>query len=281
MSWPGVVHRGLVVLALVLASVHPRLVAAGPVVDDDETAATPEGVVEHARLLHDQGKDAFEAADYRTAIDRWARAYAILPGTQAQGPRKVFVLYDLIRALERAHEVDHDVGHLQRARDVLQGFQGSLEGIYAKGPQLDAERARIEGRLASIEALLAQTEVSEESKETKVAPRADPAPLAQPSLPSRRRVRGLIGGGSTMVAVGGAGLAALLAGVLIAQREQGVAGEATALALAGGLAAGIGLVTGSALLTVGLRERRRLRHTVSLWWWRPSGGIGSGVRIAF
>ncbi|MCA9660268.1 MAG: hypothetical protein KC486_18135, partial [Myxococcales bacterium] len=252
-------------------------VAAAPLSVGADEPADP--LVE-ARDLYERGTAKFETADYAGAIELWTDAYARVPATAELSEVKTLILYNLATAREKAYEVDGDLAHLRKALILLDGFLESVDTIYADPEVAAKERAEAESRRAAIEARIKEAEEAKaagEASEPAEKPGGGEAIVVAP-WPTQADAgpppgRGLVLGGAVLLGLGGASLGVMTTGMILGvrandidaldpdnfadRREQFDRGRlGNTLAIAGGAAAGVTLISGAVLLAIGLKKQR-------------------------
>ena len=237
-------------LAVVLSA---AVVLASPIgfASAQETTANDDA----GREYFERGRRAFEEADYETALVYFRHAY------------------ELSRRGELQYNIGLTADRLQREREAVEAFQRYLEET--DKPTREAEaRERIE----VLKQAIAEREATELA--LKEATTRLPDPREQPT-DGRRLPRSTVAGGSTLAAVGAAGVAAMTAGLVKNGRcKEEVAGncviEQSTTAwtwVYGGL--GVAALAGSATwFAIGAkRARRGSETTVSFG---PTGVVVSG-----
>ncbi|MCX4240973.1 outer membrane protein assembly factor BamD [Paraliomyxa miuraensis] len=237
--------------------------------------------LEQAQQLYDRGRAKFETADYRAAIELWTEAYANVPDTPEGNQVKVLLIYNLATAREKAFDVSRDPSELRQAQILLRNFEQSIDALYGEGEDAEAERlkvqqriAALDERLAAFEAARADDEGDDGSDEPEPEPEPEPAPsppddvVDEPPVPSRR---GLVIGGAVTAGLGVAGLGVMGAGLAMGAGANDISGLApddvdarraqfdrgrlgNTLGVVGGVAGGALLVTGAVLLSLGMRR---------------------------
>lgn len=274
---------GLRPIAVLLAA---ALAGAGP--GTAALAAAPEASADplaDAQRLYDRGKAKFETADYTDAIELWTEAYAIVPETPESSQIKVLLLYNLATAREKQFEVSRDPAELRKAAILLQSFEDSIATLYGEGEEAEAERAKVREKLAAVEARLreheaAQVPADDGDEPTEAAEPTDVEPTTPPEADDEpaRASRGLVIGGAVAAGLGVGGLGLMAAGLGMGARANDISDLApndiddrrdrfdrgrtgNALAIAGGVAGGVLLVTGAVLLGLGLSRARAGRSS--------------------
>lgn len=251
------------------------------------TTAQAEPSLERARTLHREGQDRYDTADYQGAIDLWTKAYGALPPTPEGAAMKPFVLYNIASARQKAFEIYGDVAELKQARALLIKFETTLGDIYDDPSEAEAERGRVQERLAVIEALIAEHEGVPDPEEDAVdertehvGPQLDPAedeeqpppdeppPEDEGAGPDARLISGAI-----LVGLGAGAAGLLVAGVGIGARANDISDvpdddfggreqqfdrgrTGNTLAIAGAVAAPILIGVGVTLIVLAKRKPR-------------------------
>lgn len=217
-----------------------------------ESAPADSDDVQQARALYEKGKAQFETYDYEGAIEAWTEAYASLD----EGPRtreiRNTLVYNIALAREEAHAIDGDVGHLRRAKALLEKYLSEYERLYADGSQTDAEVQKVRSRIEDIERRIAEAS-EDESPPSGLTVAPEPGSVnanakqinrllkTDPDLaPRYKSGRGMRGAGIAMIVVGGLGSMALF----------GLRDERTRLAAAVTGSVGLGVLAGGIALTV-------------------------------
>ncbi|MCA9652201.1 MAG: hypothetical protein H6712_05960 [Myxococcales bacterium] len=231
-----------------------------------------------AQALYDKGRAKFETADYHAAVELWTEAYALVPDTADGGQTKVLLIYNIATAREKAFEVTQDPVELRQARILLSNFEQSIATLYGEGEEADAERARVQEKIAALDDQLAELDHAQ-GPDDGTAPQPEPETppeVVEPGTdepPPNPAARGLVIGGAVSLSLGVAGLAMMGAGLGMGSRandisdlqpdaidarrdrfERGRTGNV--LAIAGGVTAGVLVVTGSVLLALGMRRKK-------------------------
>lgn len=280
---PG--HRSTaVLLAAALLGGSPGAALAAPPKDPDPSVDP----LTDAQRLYDRGKAKFETADYADAIELWTDAYAIVPETPESNQIKVLLIYNIATAREKQFEVSRDPAELRQATILLESFEDSIVALYGEGPQAEAERAKVQERRAAIEVRLREAEAAEARDDEGTEPTTAPEPTTrpEPTTPDDRgrtpRGRGLVIGGAVAAGLGVGGLGLMAAGLGVGARANDISDleptdlddrrdrfdrgrTGNTLAIAGGVAGGVLLVTGAVLLGIGVpRMKAGKRASVAL-----------------
>ncbi|MEZ4382241.1 MAG: hypothetical protein R3A79_12895 [Nannocystaceae bacterium] len=282
-----------------LALVVALSVAAAPL---GARADEPDPLVE-ARDLYERGTAKFETADYVGAITLWTDAYGRVPASAELREVKTLILYNLATAREKAFEVDGDLAHLRQALILLDNFLESVDAIYPDAEEAAKERAEAQERRAAIESRIKEAEAAAEAGDAPVAPAGaagEPivvAPWPTPPDTGPPPGRAMVIGGAVLIGMGGASLGMMTAGMVVGaqandidsldpnnfndRREQFDRGRlGNTLAIAGGAAAGVTIVSGAVLLALGLRKQRAAAKASASAQLAPMLGPGiAGVRV--
>lgn len=245
------------------------MAAPAPEGETAEVAANPEPLAE-AQKLYERGRAKFETADYQAAVELWTEAYAQVPDNSDGAQIRVLLIFNIATARERAFDVTQDPAELRQAKILLGNFEKSIPAIYGEGAEADAERARVQEKVAALDERLAAYEASQEPDPVVVTPPPEPDPDPEPVEDNSR---GLIIGGAVAAGIGVIGLGVMGAGLSIGasanditdleetdvqgRRDQFDRGRTgNRLALVGGIGGGALLVTGAVLLALGLKRKK-------------------------
>ena len=245
--------------------------AEGEAAVEDEVPVEDEGPAEDTELdqaqeLFNSGADKFETADYAGAIEDWTEAYGLVPNLPDYGGIKAKLIANIASAQEKAYEVDKEPSHLNQAKILLERYRDEIPEIYPTPAEREKELAWVDEHVAEIDAeldALAQAEADAEARRNAALAAKDAKPPG----------RTLIIAGSTFTGLGVAGLGTFAAGLALGggaedisdlpTNETDARGERYArgrlgntLAYVGGISGGVLLVTGVALLAVGLKQRK-------------------------
>lgn len=274
--------RVLLIPALIFACPAPAL-AGAPAEDEDEDEASEveapgEGDAEEeeapaedteldrAQELFNSGVDKFDTADYAGAIEDWTEAYGLVPNVPEYGGIKAKLIANIASAQERAYAVDKEPSHLNQAKILLERYRDEIPDIYPTPAERDKELSWVYEHVAEIDAELdaiARADAEAEARRNAALAARDAKPPG----------RALIIAGSVSTGLGVAGLGTFAAGLAIGGGAEDISdlptneldarGERYArgrlgntLAYVGGISGGVLLVTGVALLAVGLRQRK-------------------------
>lgn len=266
-----------------MAAMAAMATPAAPAPTEAEPSARSPAVDE-ARRLYTQGRAKFETADYKAAIEQWTEAYALVLDAEDDTKTRVLLLYNIATAREKAFEVSQDPTELRQAKILLNNFERSIPALYGEGPEADAERRKVQERLAEIDARLADYEQGRAGAEPVPEPAPaepppdEPAPAPEPGAPAGR---GLVIGGAVAAGLGVAGFGLMAAGLSMGARANDLSGldpddvdgrrsqfdrgrTGNALGLAGGITGGVLVVTGAVLLGLGLRRRGGTSRAVAV-----------------
>jgi hypothetical protein len=282
--------RTTLALALTIPAV-PASAAAGP----PASTAAEDPALSRAKDLYTRGKGQFDTANYTAAVDLWTEAYTILPDSPDAARVKALLIYNIASAREQAYEIDRDVTHLRKARVLLQSYADAIPQLYGETSEGLEEAQKVEARIASLDEAISAAEVEASvpapqtgdpvERPTAVFPPDDGlAPVTPAPDPVGRR---MVAAGGTLVGLGGAGLAVMIAGLIIggsandiddlepdeieARRmrfDEGRSGNV--MAIAGGVIGGVFAAGGTVLIVLG---RRRTRNDVAV---HPAFGPGFG-----
>ncbi len=258
------------ILALVLSLVVALPVSAAPPSSEaSEPAEPPSDDVAAAETLHLRGQAKYETADYAGAIELWTEAYASITPVPENAGIKAALIFNLAQAHVKAFELDEDPIHLKQARALLDSYAANLEQLYEDEAARTEEQAKVDERLAEIQAKIDALAAAEPEPAPDVVTPEPPAPQAD-----GKPGRGLIIGGSVITGVGALFFgAAVIGGVVGAgandisdlepsqldEREDrfrtGTIGNA--MMTTGIVIAAVLVPTGAALLGVGVARNRK------------------------
>ena len=145
------------------------------------TAAEPAGSsdYEEAKRLYQEGKVAYQLANYDVAIEKFEQAFALLSGSDDVGAfeSQSIIVRNLSLAHQKAFELSKNGVNLQKAQILLRTYATQLENIEPSEsfPQesIDKELDKTQSRIAEIEGQLAALEAEQAA--------ANPAPPPEPS----------------------------------------------------------------------------------------------------
>jgi hypothetical protein len=259
---------------------------AAPTATAEAAEPAPAEPLEDAQQLYDRGRAKFETADYAAAIELWTEAYATVPETAEGNQIKVILIYNLATAREKQFDVSRDPAELRQAAILLRNFEQSIPALYGDGQEADAERVKVQDKLAALDQRLAEHEAARSDGEADgeadggadgeaepVEPEPTTLPDTTPDDGPQPGARGLVIGGAVAAGLGVGGLGLMAAGLAIGARANDISGLAdddvdgrraqfdrgrtgNTLGLVGGVAGGVLLVTGAVLLGLGLRRSR-------------------------
>ncbi len=294
--WRSIVPAVLLQLALGLGGVgvgearasEPPADGAAEAAAEEPAAAEvdTEDPLEEAKALYSEGTGRYATADYEGAIELWTKAYTLVPATAEYREIKADLMWDIATAREKSFDVDGELSHLNQAKILLTNYLGDLSTIIEDEAALDKERARVEERLASIQAKIDAAKGPGEGPGPEPGP-TEPLPSGKPFMITGGVLAGL---GLVGLGVSGAGMAMGASANDISdldpddidgRREQFDRGRTgNTLAIAGGVAGGVFLVTGVALLAVGAkREKARRGVAVTPTFGRELVGVGVSGRF--
>jgi hypothetical protein len=261
--------RALVV-AVGITAAAPALAQAAPPDAGAQPARQDEGELEEVRQLYGEGKAKFDTYDYAGAIDLWTKAYAKLDPVEGNREIRNNLVYNIATAQEKAFEINGQVTHLRQAKGLLQRYLDEYKALYEPTPEARAEVAKVEARIAEIDARIDGAGAGGASQPT--------PPIAEERPPSPRDIKreqdrrvkeilredpevsgdyragkGMVTGGAVGLAVGGT--FALGALSVWSATSPGTTGRTTVITIAslgGALAIG-----GAVLLGIGVPKRNR------------------------
>jgi hypothetical protein len=263
----------LLVSATILAG--PLATQARASAPPDDEGAFEDPAVDEAQRLFNEGANKFETADYAGAIELWTQAYGIVPNVPEYALIKAKLIANLASAQERAYAIDHETGHLEQAKILLESYRGAIDDIYTSALEREHELAWVAERLGKIDAELQAVAEAEAARraaaEAEARLKAEAA--TETSEPARASGQGLVISGSVLTGLGVAGLGVMIGGLVIGGSNNDISDipsndlEARAtrfsqgrlgntLAIASGVGGAVLLGTGVALLVVGLGHKR-------------------------
>jgi len=221
-----------------------------------------------AEALYEQGKGEFETANYAAAIETWTKAYTMLPSTHESARVKVLLLYDIATARELAFDVDGDVTHLRQAKILLENFDTNIPALYDEGAPADEERKRVHERIAKLKKKIEEAGAGPGPLVDEPEPKPDMEP-EDPGAAKKRKA--MVIAGATLLGLGGASLGLMTAGIVIGEKANDISGledddiegrrdqfergrTGNTLAIVGGAAAGVFVITGTVLLVLGKKK---------------------------
>ena len=245
-----------------------------------------------AKRLYQEGRVHFETADYLEALASFKGAYQRAQGISSESFRNevlVALLFNLARAHVKAFTIDGDASHLRQAEDLLGTYLASESPMVHQG---DAEELRAE--IAELESEGVEPDDAEDGGVSGGEPPDTAASEPQSDEPPAKSGSGLVIGGGVLMGLSAVGLGLMTGGAVGASRaEQDYVDAANGderetidargrtmngLVVTGGVAAGVLLSAGIALLVVG---KRRQRSNVALDVSASAGYAGLGLRGRF
>jgi hypothetical protein len=269
-----------------------------------EPAAAPVDPINEAKAWHLEADAKYNTADYEGAITSWQKAFAALPRTAEANTYRSLILYNIAAAREKLFALRGDVEQLKQAKILLEQFEASIDETYAAAPeQGEAERARVQEKLAAIDAQIAQSE-AEPAPEPEPAPTETPttnAPVTNPpttdapATRSKTPPRTYFIAGGVLAGLGVAAGAGMVAALVVGRRANDIEGlddrdfagretqfnrgrRANIAAFATGALSGVLLAAGVAMLVVGAK-RRPARTSLSPVVGRGLAGFAVGGRF--
>jgi hypothetical protein len=120
---------------------------------------TPEQAFAQAKELFQEGKKAFELAEFDAAIENFKEAFALLADADSPDyePIKAQVAYNLAVVYERSYDVTPEVERLRRARAMFQNYdsmQSRVDEKWVGSPEQEELRLHLQeiaARIAKIE----------------------------------------------------------------------------------------------------------------------------------
>jgi hypothetical protein len=256
------------VLSLMLTMALPAPSEAGDPVDPDAAA------VAEASAHFEEGKTRYETSDYVGAVEAFTQAYQAAGRVDDEGKRDnalSALLYNLASAHVKARNVDGDDRHLRQAQELLQrAIDSGFDGAGACRKLLDeveAELAAVDEAEAEPAALEAEAEPAAHDTDLQSsAPQDIPTAPDDGHDPGRPLV--ITGGVITGLGVGSLGLMGAGLGLASSAEADFAAGptrddrddalakgkRSNAMVIAGGVAGGVLIATGVALIIVGKRR---------------------------
>jgi tetratricopeptide (TPR) repeat protein len=280
-SGTGLRQIGVLLCALQMGLVSPHAWALAPGDTTEEPATekeapdtAPDDATAEAVRLYNQGVARFRSADYEGAIDAFSQALEVLTAVEGDTYVQAGMLENLARAQAKAFDVDGDVQRLRAACEIYERLLGRAE--YFQLTKEDEERLRT--RLEEVEKAL---EEAERPPEPAAAEPVQKKPVAKPVVdrPPDKRWRGLTISGAVLTGVGACLGGGMVAGLVLGERANDKVSNLETLdeeeermdeydrgllynklAIGMGVAGGVVLVTGVALLAVGQARKRRSRR---------------------
>ena len=230
---------------------------------------------DQARELYDRGKARFDTTDYLEAIELWTEAYGMLRDTPENATAKAAIIYNLATAREKAYDIEKDVKHLRRAVVLMEQYAASIPALYADDAERAEETRKIGERLVAVNERIEQHEEEnpEPTPERREETWQDPAEVETDTFQPDPRAKPFIISGAVLIGIGVAGLGVMAGGMALgaagndisdipddnpaARRERFERGASgNVMAYVGGALGGAALITGAALLGVGLKKRK-------------------------
>lgn len=276
------VMRWLVV-TIAIGSLLPGAPAwAAPPAEATATAApaaeTPKDpAIDHARKLYREGEARFATADYLKAIELWTEAFTSVPDTSDAAYIKGVLIYNLATAHERAFEITGDISHLRQAKVLMESYAASINTLVPDEKAREVERARITERLNAVIGAI-QVWDAQRERERKAKNKGGD----EDREPEQKSGKALVGVGAGLLGLGVVGLAVMTGGLVMGKRANDISGidpddipgrrdqfdrgrTGNGMAIGGGVAGGVLLVTGAVLLGIGLSRRAKNKNTA----WAP------------
>ena len=281
-------HRSLCALAwLVLCGASATASATVDTASATSSALTqdPESDRERARSLYNEGKVAFDLANFDEAIEKFEQAYALMSAANDSDTYKVLSL--IVRNLSLAHrkafELKQQEINLQKALILLKRYQSQLGDIE---PTEDFLQEEIDTQLADAAEAIAELEAQIASLEPEPEPEPGPSQdspqdptqdgvieSVEPAAPGKPAKPMFIAGGA-MLGIGAAGAAVGITGAMMgrsatndaadsapspdAERQDLISKGNTGnmLAFIGIGVGSAGVIAGVALIAVGVKRKR-------------------------
>ncbi len=297
------------IVGLGLGPVHPAL-AAGPAGPDaaaeeasaeagDETAPgadADDGALAEAKRLYEEGKAHYEMLDYPAAIDKWTKAYALVPESERGRAVRNALVYNIAQAQEKAYDLDGDVTHLKQAKGLLERYLESYVEIYGEEDEAAEEVQKVRDRIAELDERIAANargagpSARERRRAARAAERKRRAMALEllqkdPKLHARyKKAKGLVAGGAALL---GGGFLVTFAGVALvsAAREGRIEPRAERAGTVIGVIGLTSMVAGAVLLPIGAVRAKKVRRealdrvTVTPVAGRGFGGIALAGRF--
>ncbi len=270
---------------LCAVGVSLALAGASPVV----LAGDEEDPLVEVQELFESGQNAFEAFDYERAINSWVDALGSLPDDSEYDAMRSMILYAIASARLDAFDSDGDIKHLRHAKRLLEKYRSEQDPADTETlASVDEYLEKVDAKLAENDALAASSADRSGSAESdpKATDPADSAGSAGDPVtpidegPAKGGGKGFIISGAALMAVGVgiAGGGGTLFGLRAARhsatidevfdgneneltfdqaKEEFDAGQrAQTLQIVSLAVGGTFLVTGTALMIVGLKRRK-------------------------
>lgn len=260
--------------------------------------ATAAPAPSESKQLYDQGKVAFDTAEYDAALVAWVRAFKLTPPGPANRAIRSALALNIAEAHKRAYEVSRNPAHLHAGRQLLDARKLELQQGYPQDPTLPDELAKIDERIAELDKLIAESQARGEQlaplpanmqpfgplepNPAQPPPQAQPQPPPQPVVlspkaqweqdvandpvlgPKWERSKKRIGGGAAMLGIGG-GFAPISISLIVVGVNTDPLADVFGLRramIATGVVFGVaslGLITGGAVvLAKGISERNEV-----------------------
>ncbi|MCA9689027.1 MAG: hypothetical protein R3A51_02620 [Nannocystaceae bacterium] len=251
-----------------------------------------------AQDLYEKGRGKFETADFAAAVELWTEAYTALPADTAYSEVKVLLLYNIATAREKAFEIDGELSQLRQAEVLLKSFEDNIPALYEDPKVREEELTRVRERRQTIAAKIAEAEAARAAEESEPAPEEPEEPVEEPAPPPSqeevdapeddRAGKALVATGAGLTVLGGVGLGIMVGGLVMGSGANDIADLDTTdaagrgdqfatgrlgntLAIVGGVAGGVFVATGVALIVVGKLRKGKGKATAL------APAIGPGV----
>lgn len=171
---------------------------------------------DRAKRLYTEGSALYSASDYSGAIEKFTEALkAVTLASDLDPAVRGALIYNLAKAHTKAYSIDEDTSHLRMARDL---FQRHISEAREYGYD-EAEIARAQEELASVEDQLAELEAKASAAPNEPAKPDEQAPKDTKKGSKRGLGIGLVVGGSALFA-GGIGMLAFGTGFRRAAEDK-------------------------------------------------------------
>jgi tetratricopeptide (TPR) repeat protein len=285
-------RRPLAVLLSLSLSMAPLLAPGSASAQDPDPAAT------EAQSLYKQGVAAYGSSDYEKAVELFRAAFEQaqnITDDELKGVVITTLWFNLARAQVKAYDIDPDAKRLRQAKDLI-GKYLALDLSEDERRDADAVRSDVEARLAEAKPVPSDAPDTGDGTDS-AGGGSDPATVEPttdiPATDGKKPGRGLIIGGAV---VGGVGLATgvalsataavmgrnaeddyVLAESITERDDAALRGyDANTIGIVGLAAGGALLVTGAALVAVGVLKNKRAASAA------PMAGRGTlGVTVGF
>lgn len=260
-------------------------------------AQDPDPAAAEAQNLYKQGVAAYGSSDYEKAVESFRSAFEQAQNIADEELKGVVITtlwFNLARAQVKAYDIDPDAKRLRQAKDLI-GKYLALELSDDERRDAESVRADVDSRLAEAKPTPTETPTDEATGAPTGDDTTDPVNPSDEPTPGdgKKPGKGLIIGGAV---VGGVGLAtgvALTATAAVMGRnaeddyalaesiterdDAALRGyDANTLGIVGLAAGGALLVTGAALVAVGVLKNKRAASAA------PMAGRGTvGVTVGF